>query len=86
MNPIHKDAARFYLKFKVHKPHEKGKAPPPRPIVSCNNSITENIRVYVEHYIKELSIKHETYLKDTPDFLRAIETINKGPKLPKINF
>ena len=31
---------------------------------------------------KELATKHETYLKDTPDFLRAIEQINAGPKLP----
>ena len=83
MNPTNKDAARFYLKFKVQKPYEEGKAPPPRPIVSCNNSITENIGVYVEHYIKELGTKHETYLQDTPDFLRSIETINRGPKLPK---
>ena len=61
----------------------EGKVPPPRPIVSCNNSITENIGLYVEHQIKELATKNETYLKDTPEFLRAIDLINKGPKLPK---
>ena len=83
MVPTNKDAARFYMKFKVHKTHEEGKVPPPRPIVSCNNSITENIGLYVEHQIKELSTKHETYLKDTPEFLRAIDSINKGQKLPK---
>ena len=71
--PTNKDAARFYMKFKVHKTHEEGKVPPPRPIVSCNNSMTENIGFYVEHQIKELATKHETYLKDTPEFLRAID-------------
>ena len=53
MDPIGKDAARFYTKFKVHKENEKGKPPPPRPIVSCNNSTTENIGLFVEQHIKE---------------------------------
>ena len=43
MIPTNKDAARFYMKFKVHKTHEKRKVPPQRLIVSCNNSMTENI-------------------------------------------
>ena len=83
MGPSDKDAAIFYMNFTVHKTHEVGKTPPPRPIVSCNNSITENIGLYVEHYIKDLATTHETYIKDTSDFLRAIDQINHGPKLPE---
>mgnify|MGYP006908646464 CR=1 FL=1 len=33
-------------------------------------------------HINELSTHHATYLQDTPHFLRIIEKINKGPKLP----
>ena len=34
---------RFYGKFKVHKKYEHGKAPPLRGIVSCSNTLMENI-------------------------------------------
>ena len=33
-------------------------------------------------HINELSTHHATYLQDTPHFLRIIEKINRGPKLP----
>ena len=38
--------------------------------------------MYVSHHIKETGTKHPTYLQDTSDFLRIIEDINNGPKLP----
>ena len=64
--------ARLYANFNVHNPHQEGKAAPPRPIVDGNNSLTEHMGVYPEHHIKELSTKHDTHLKDTPDFLRCL--------------
>ena len=76
MDPTDKDLARFYCNFKVHKQHKDGELPPVRPIVSGNNSVTEGISKYVEHFIKELATKHETYLQDTPDFLRSLEEIS----------
>ena len=30
----------------------------------------------------ELSTKHQSYIQDTPHFLRLIDKVNKGPKLP----
>ena len=56
-----KKAARFYATFKVHKNHEEGKAPPERPIISGNGSITENISAYVDHHIKSLAVQHQSY-------------------------
>ena len=53
-----------------------------RPIISGSGSITENIGVYVEHHIHNLSTSHKSYIKDTPHFLRIINKINSGPKLP----
>ena len=66
-----------YCTFKVHKNHKESKAPPEKPIVSGSNSITKNISLFVKHHIKELAIKHASYLKDTPDFLRQIQFISK---------
>ena len=68
MNANNKDPARFYCNFKVHKEHEHMKPPPPRPIISGSESLTENIGTFVEHYIKHIANTHETYLQDTPDF------------------
>ena len=81
MNPDDKDVSRFYCNFKVHKKHEYKKAPPERPIISQSGSICENIGAYVEHQIRHIAKKHDSYLEDTPDFLREIVKINNGPKL-----
>ena len=37
----------------------------------------------MEHHIQHISTTHETYIQDTPDFLRMINKINRGPKLRK---
>ena len=73
---------RFYCTFKVHKRYEHGKAPPPRGIVSCSGTLTENIAIYVEHHIKNIGKSHSTYLEDTPDFLRHVENLNNTEKIP----
>ena len=83
MNPTNKKVCKFYCTFKVHKEHEVNKAPPERPIVSGYENISENIGKLVEHHINPLANTHETFLKDTPDFLREIEKINEGEKLPQ---
>ena len=68
MDPSDKHLGKFYMSFKVHKPHTPMTAPPPRPIISGKESITENIGIYVENYLKEISNKHSSYLQDTPHF------------------
>ena len=67
---------RYYSNFKVHKPNI-----PVRPILSGCGSLTEGIATFVEHQIRHIATTHDTYLQDTPDFLRTIERINKGPRL-----
>ena len=52
-----------------------------RPIVSGSASVTENIASYVQYYIKDISKNYQSYIQDTPDFLRYIEKINQGPLL-----
>ena len=82
MNPEEKDPARFYCNLKVHKQSEHKKIPPVRPIISGSGSLTENISLYVEHFIKDVATKHPSYLQDTPHLLRVLHKLNKGKKLP----
>ena len=79
MNPEDKKAGRFYCNFKVHKEHDH--IPSPRPIISGSGSITENIGLFVEHHIKHIATTHDTFIEDTPGFLRCISKLNKGPLL-----
>ena len=81
MNADDKTPGRFYSNFKIHKPHKHGEPPPVRPIISGAGSITEGIATFVEFFIHKIATTHETYLQDTPDFLRMISRLNKGPKL-----
>ena len=59
------------VEFKVHKKHVPGRAPPERPIISGSGSITEGISQFVQHHIQDLSVKHPSYIQDTPDVLRC---------------
>ena len=81
MNVEDGDPAKFYMTFKVHKDHKHGEAPPPRPIISGAGSIFENVGKFIEHHIKESAISHNTYLQDTPHFLRILENFKKTNKL-----
>ena len=81
MNPDETGPGRFYCNFEVHKPHAYKKAPPVRPITSQSGSMCENISTFMEHHIKHIGTKHESYLKDTTAFLNIIENINKGKVL-----
>ena len=83
MDPSEKNISKFYMNFKVHKPHIPMTAAPPRPIISGSGSMTENIGIYREHNIKHMANKHDSYLQDTPHFFRIIDELNKGPELPE---
>ena len=51
-------------------------------MISGSGAITENISLFVEHHIKHISTTHHTYLQDTPHFLRVINKVNQGSKIP----
>ena len=69
--------ARFYTLPKIHK----GIYPPPgRPIISGNGCPTERISQFVDIFIKYISCKGKSFIKDTSDFLRMIEGIKTAPK------
>ena len=56
-------------------------SPFPLSIISQSGSIYEGIATYLEHFLKPLGMQHQSYLKDTPDFLRTVQKINDGPSL-----
>lgn len=66
----------FYLLPKIHKKPETwpqpGKMPEGRPIVSDVNSETYRISELIDHYINPLATKHETYIKNTYDFIEKV--------------
>ena len=83
MDPSEKSPGRLYELFKVHKTHQPGETPPERPIISGSGSVTENISLFVEHYLKHKATTHKSYLQDTPDFLRKVNEINSEGPLPE---
>ena len=63
----------FYTLPKIHKPMDKwlvpDKIPPGRPIVSDCSSDSYHISELIDHFIKPLSNRHPSYVKDTWDLL-----------------
>ena len=74
---------RFYMIYKVHKAHSPPSLPPGRPIISGSGSITENISKFVDFHIKPLVATLPSYLQDTPDFLRCLQSLNSKGRLPE---
>lgn len=66
----------FYLLPKIHKKPETWpqpkKMPEGRPIVSDVNSETYRISEYLDYFINPLATKHDTYVKNTYDFVNKI--------------
>jgi hypothetical protein len=73
------DRARvFYLLPKIHK--EKSKwpqkdMPEGRPIVSDVESESYRISKFIDSYIRPLSMKHDSYLRDSFDFVKKIRNL-----------
>ena len=59
--------------------HSPPNLPPGRPIISGCGSITEKISLFVDHHAKDLVKELPSYIQDTPDLLRHIETLNEKP-------
>ena len=62
----------FYMLPKIHKDTTP---PPGRPIISANSSPTERISAFVDHFLRPNVTKGKSYLKDTSDFLKKLQTI-----------
>ncbi|PWA28401.1 hypothetical protein CCH79_00015972, partial [Gambusia affinis] len=60
---------------KIHKEPEKWSKPheihPGRPIVSNCGSETYYTAEFIDHHLHPLSIRHQSYIKDTYDFIKG---------------
>lgn len=69
----------FYLLPKVHKDPATWSSPfsipPGRPIVSDCGSETYRSAEYIDHFLNPLSSKHESYLRDTYDFIHKLKSL-----------
>ena len=71
--------SRFYMLPKIHK----GTFPPlGRPIISRNGCPSERISSFVDIFLKEISPKGKSYLKDTTHFIQTLEELGKFQKEP----
>ena len=77
------DRARtFYLLPKIHKPREKWPQPDMpegRPIVSDTGSESYRVSQYIDSFIRPISMRHSSFIKDTYDFISKI----RGQQIPK---
>ena len=83
MVPKEARPGRMYGLVKNHKPVDVVTGIPPlREVVSCSGSSTEFISAYVDHHLKPEVRKLNSFIEDTPDFLREIERRNGTESLP----
>lgn len=74
---------KFYLLPKIHKSPEvwtiPNQVPPGRPIVSDCGSESYRIAAFIDSFLNPLSQKHDSYVKDTFDFVAKIKRIIVPP-------
>ena len=73
-------ARYFYLLPKIHKPTQKwtvpDRIPPGRPIVSDCGSESYGVAEYLDHFLTPLSILHNSYVKNTQDFISRVTALH----------
>ena len=70
--------ARTPLFYGLPKTHKENI--PLRPIVSACDSPTDNISRYITQFLQPLAESHPSYIKDSKDFINAIQDIGALPK------
>ena len=68
----------LYMLPKIHKPLEKWPVlnmPPGRPIISDCSSESYKVAEYIDHFLQPIAAKHDSYLKDTSDFLNKLKQV-----------
>ena len=76
---------KIYFTPKIHKNPSSWplpNIPPARPIVSDVGSDTYNLSQLIDYYLAPFSNRHDSYIKDTPDFLDKI----RMKKIPKDSY
>lgn len=74
-----KDRQRiFYVLPKIHKPPDSwpqpGRMPEGRPIVSDCASESYRVSKYIDAFLRPISVRHRSYIRDTYDFVEKIRS------------
>ena len=81
--PIVPRPRQMYLLPKIHKDLKKwtipGQMPPGRPIISDCESESYAVSEYIDYFLQNLACKHNSYVKDTPDFLTKLKQVKIKP-------
>ncbi|MCP3928543.1 MAG: hypothetical protein GY705_05515, partial [Bacteroidetes bacterium] len=76
----HKDrTSELYLLPKIHKKTFNLENRPSRPIISANESPTEKISEFVDHFLNPTTFDLPAYVKDTTDFLNKTKDLKDLP-------
>ena len=73
---------QFYLLPKIHKSFTtwpSRKMPMGRPIVSDCDSDTYRVAEYIDSFLAPIAKSHDSYIRDTSDFLAKLSTVNPPP-------
>ncbi|KAG6932668.1 hypothetical protein G0U57_020942, partial [Chelydra serpentina] len=73
--PLEPRPGLFYLLPKIHKPGNPG-----RPIISGIGTLTAGLSVYVDSLLRPYATSTPSYLQDTTDFLRNLQSIGDLPE------
>ena len=83
-------ARTFYLLPKIHKEMAKwtvpNKMPPGRPIVSDCGSDTYRLSEFIDYHLKPLACHHDSYIKDTFDFLDKLKDLKVSENAILVTF
>ncbi|GAA6106737.1 uncharacterized protein LOC105009030 isoform X1 [Tachysurus ichikawai] len=74
---------QFYLLPKIHKPQTSWptpSTPPGRPIVSDCGSESYRTAEFLDYYLNPLSTKHDSYIRDTYDFIDKVKSARLEPR------
>ena len=77
-SPAEPRPRQFYMLPKIHKPLDKWPVPnmpPGRPIISDCSSESYKVSEYIDHFLQPLASSHDSYLKDTSDFLNKLKQV-----------
>ncbi len=70
---IHKQAEKINKMDPVKRDKSVDLKIPGRPIISACGSPTENLGKFLDHFLLPIVKQHDTYIKDTTDFIKIIE-------------
>ena len=74
LKPAQSRTPIFYMLPKIHKINNPG-----RPVISSVNSHREKISAYVDEFLRPITERLPSYIRDTTDFIQRIKVLGKLP-------